>query len=181
MFTNKVKFDHVNVVISIILGLSIEKLLARSAPLLVNNNYTHATVVQIIWIFNLLLAQIQFWWSMNKYADKEVGFSNYFGFLISPVLMYLMSTLVIPDDIDSATSDYFGSVSLWFYTLGVAVVISNMINAWLIGSAGCLPGFFQVILIVMFLFRLKFDNDIYDFIVGFGTTILLLLITWSRP
>lgn len=177
----KAKFEHVNIVVSIIIGLTITKLLEISILLLDQNMFHIVDWIQIIWIFNMLLAQIQFWWSINRYSADDSNFWQYVGLLVSPILMFLMSQLILPKEIidSKKTLDFFIGNSTAFFLLAVFTMIVNLIESTR-KPYGTKRYYIQISLTVLLLSGALVPNPNFQLIIGLLTSFAILLITFTR-
>ncbi|HEX5155550.1 MAG TPA: hypothetical protein VFW07_29110 [Parafilimonas sp.] len=176
----KASFEHINVVVSIIIGLSITKLLEISSPLLDKKIWDHVHWIQVMWLFNLLIAQIQFWWSINRYKGKEFTFLSYVLLLLSPVIMFFMCMLVIPSEISKPEDmfSFFRNNFKLFYILATLVVGSNLLDSVINKIPGRSRKFAQIVLMVFLIIGVFTSEISYHGILSIITTAMILTITY---
>jgi hypothetical protein len=90
-------FDHLAVLVSIVLGLGITQLLSGFGRWLEQRDAVRAHAPSILWAVFLLLAHIQTWWSMFGLRHFEDWSFLQFALLLSqPIVLYLLAHLVFP-------------------------------------------------------------------------------------
>lgn len=98
--------EHLLVLFSIILGLGLTRLLSSFHDLV--HPQTKATWhwVPAYWAWSAFSSMVFWWWIMFHFNKLELP--NFFGIilvLLSPVLLYLMATSVLPEIAPGATVD----------------------------------------------------------------------------
>lgn len=91
-------YAHLKVLVSLILGLSITRVLSGLSRRLQMPERTAAIHAQMIWSFVLLLSAVHFWWwefALRLIHDWHFG--SYVFVLAYASLFFLMATLIYPD------------------------------------------------------------------------------------
>jgi len=150
-------FEHISVLISIILGLGITQLLIGLHRLVQARERVKTYWLSLLWAALIFIAQVEWWWS--SYALREETIWNFFYFLfvlLSPVSLYLAAAFALPDIEKGERYDlreyYYGSRGWFFGFVATGPVldairraiqagtivdygaVSNAISAVLVGS-----------------------------------------------
>ncbi|SMO78358.1 hypothetical protein [Paracoccus laeviglucosivorans] len=113
-------YGHLRVLVSLILGLSITRVLSGLSRRIQQPGRTQAMHAQIVWAFVLLLSAVHFWWWEFALRDIPVWHFGAYVFVLSyAALFFLMATLIFPDAAtDHASSeDFFLRRRRWFFGL----------------------------------------------------------------
>lgn len=136
------QFQHVMVLISIIIGLGItyiligvgsviERITGHGARLRLS--WAHA-----VWLFTLFLWMVSFWWWEFRLLAlvKSWTLAHYFFIITYAVLLFLLAVLLLPRDWAATNSldDYFLSKRKWFYPLYLIAILADITDAWLKGG-----------------------------------------------
>ena len=150
-------FEHLAVLISIILGLGVTHLLTAVHHLIAARGRVQPYWLTLLWTGLMLVIQIEWWWA--SFALRRDATWNFFYFLfilLSPVLLYLAASFVLPV-IETGKSydlrEHYYRNARWFFLLVAASpvidgirravhagsvldlgAISNLITAVLVGS-----------------------------------------------
>ena len=150
-------FEHISVLVSIILGLGITQMLMSVHRLVQARDRVRLYWLSLLWSALIFVAQVEWWWS--SYALRQERDWNFFYFLFvlaSPVSLYLAAAFTLPDIEKGERYDlreyYYGSRG-WFFAFvatgpvldairrGVQAgsildfgVVSNVVSAVLVGS-----------------------------------------------
>lgn len=103
-------YNHLRILVSLIIGLSITRTLSGLSRRLQEPQKTARTPAQIVWSLALLLGAIHFWWW--EFSLRLIHHWNFwiFVFVLSYAsLFFLMSTLIYPDHIQdhAEREDFF--------------------------------------------------------------------------
>ena len=91
-------FEYLSVLVSIIIGLGLSHLLTGAARLIQMRRRVRPYLPTYIWIFVLLLLQVQIWWAAyGERTETDWSFFGFFSFLLLPILAALVSYILIPD------------------------------------------------------------------------------------
>ncbi len=152
-------FEHLSVLISIILGLGIAQLLTNVHALAQASGRVRVYWLSVIWTILIFVAQVEWWWSSFRFQDLPLETWSFFYFLfvlLSPVTLYLAAAFVLPSVGSEQGCDlreHYYRTRGWFFlmaALGPALdavrrgvtegsvtdvgVTSNLVAAALVGS-----------------------------------------------
>ena len=122
-------YQHVVVVMSIVLGLSVTQLLKGLAQLYRTRNRVRPYWLHTAWVVLLIFFSLLLWWLFWNYRSVEEW--NFFRFIVylSPMIVfYYLTSIVIPDPSDPVTSyreHYFSSRVGFFGTFAVQIVLAH--------------------------------------------------------
>jgi hypothetical protein len=131
-------YQHVRVVISIIVGLCITTLLSGFARFVQHPKREKVSILHLGWAASLLLSIIHFWWWEFRLAlVPQWTFAIYFFVILYAILFYSLCTLLFPSDLKdySGYEDYFLSRRRWFFAILAATYVADVIDTSLKGSA----------------------------------------------
>lgn len=98
-------YSHVRVLFSIVLGLGVSQLLRGVARIVQHPREFRVYWVHLLWALFLFFYLIHFWWWEFRLRSVERWtFPLYFYVALYAILLYLLCTLLFPDDM----SDYEG-------------------------------------------------------------------------
>ncbi|MEO7456056.1 MAG: hypothetical protein ABIY52_07320 [Gemmatimonadaceae bacterium] len=114
-------FEHLAVLISIVLGLGIAHLLTKLHELVQVRGQVKVYWLSALWFVLIFIALIEWWWA--SFALRTTLKWNFFYFLfvlMSPVTMYLAAAFVLPDHAErgAGTIDlrrYYYDNASWFF------------------------------------------------------------------
>jgi hypothetical protein len=131
-------YQHVRVVISIIVGLCVTTLLSGFSRFVQHPKRDKVSMLHLGWAALLLLSIIHFWWWEFRLAlVQQWTFAIYFFVILYAILFYSLCTLLFPSDLKdySGYEEYFLSRRKWFFGLLAATFIADIIDTSLKGSA----------------------------------------------
>lgn len=112
-------FEYIVVFVSIILGLSVTRILSGVSEMMHSRRFGGASWVHGIWVLNIFLYNLVVWWATYRWRVVENwDFFLFVYVLATPLLLYLLSALLFPDPdepIDITT--HFHQVRRWFFAL----------------------------------------------------------------
>ena len=117
---------HVRVFISIILGLSVTRLLG-GLTLFMNSSRKRASWIHLGWVAWVLLDVISFWWWEFRLSQiTHWTFALYLFVIAYASMFFLQAALLFPDDIEGYDGyrDYFLARRPWF--LGICGLAAAM-------------------------------------------------------
>jgi fumarate reductase subunit D len=134
--------EYLSVLVSIIIGLGLSHLLGSVGKLLSRRRRVRTYVPAVAAAVLVFLAHVQFWWGSFDFGERiESNFFAFIVFLLTPILLYLIAVLVLPE----LDQDDSGEVSLrehyyearpWFYGLSALIPVTTAIrNAGFQGDA----------------------------------------------
>lgn len=134
--------EYLSVLVSIIVGLGLSHLLGSVGKLLSRRRRVRPYLPAVASTVLVFLAHVQFWWGSFDFGERiENNFFAFLVFLLTPILLYLVAVLVLPE----LDQDDSGEVSLrehyfearpCFYGLTALVPVATAIrNAGFQGDA----------------------------------------------
>jgi len=130
-------YQHVRVVISIIVGLCITTLLNGFARFVQHPKRAKASILHLGWAASLLLWVIHFWWWEFRLAlVPQWTFAIYFFIILYAILFYSLCTFLFPSDLQdySGYEEYFISRRKWFFGFLAATQVADIIDTNLKGT-----------------------------------------------
>jgi hypothetical protein len=112
-------YSHVRVLFSIILGLGVSHLLRGVARIMQHPKQYRVYWVHLVWALFLFLYLLHFWWWEFRLRQvPQWNFPLYFFVAMYAILLYLLCTLLFPDEMSdySGFRDYFYSRKKWIFT-----------------------------------------------------------------
>jgi len=115
------------VLVSIIVGLGMTSILVGVSKLLRAKKPARRYWVHSVWVCVAFFVQVGFWW--QRYAQRDVADWNFLFmllFLVSPVLLFLMADLALPDEVEGVNlrNYYFDELRRPFFLLFAATLAS---------------------------------------------------------
>ena len=90
-------FDYLIVLFSVLLGLSLSRLLVGLARVVVDPE-RRIHWLPLLWTIQLFLFQITLWWLVYQRADQTGwSFAHYLVMMVYPVLVYFQGVLLYPE------------------------------------------------------------------------------------
>ena len=111
---------HVRVLISIILGLSVTRLVSGVARFVQHPDRHRIWWIHLGWVGWALLNVITFWWwEFRLSLIVHWSYALYFFVCLYASMYYFLSVLLFPDDLQGydGFEDYFLSRRVWFFRL----------------------------------------------------------------
>jgi hypothetical protein len=127
-------FEHLSVLISIIIGLGIARLLSRVALLVQARNRVQLYWLSLLWAGLVFTVQVEWWWASFEFRQQmEWNFFYFLFVLLSPVTLYLAATLVLPEIKDGESyslRDHYLRTRTWlFMFLALSTALDAMRRA----------------------------------------------------
>ena len=122
-------FEFVMVVVSIIIALGVAELLAGVARIL--RGELRPYWIHAIWVFNLLILQLQYCWSLfDLQARNEWVFVDLVRLLTPPIALFLVSSLIFParNDRGELVEFYYSKRRPVFGLLGALMLYYGILN-----------------------------------------------------
>jgi hypothetical protein len=129
---------HVRVLVSIILGLSVARLLNGVAGFVQHPARQRVSWVHLAWVAWLLVSVIAFWWwEFRLIQVRQWTFASYVFVFTYASLFFFLATLLFPDGMDeySGFEDYFTSRRRWFFGLVASTFLLDVVDTYLKGAA----------------------------------------------
>ena len=97
-------FLHVRIIIGIVTGLSISRLLTGLARLVRRAEWRERGILPLGWALFLLLFIVHFWWfELSLLRIEKWTFELYLFVIFYAILLFLLCTVLFPDDDDEYT------------------------------------------------------------------------------
>jgi hypothetical protein len=151
-------FEHLSVLISIVLGLGMAHLLWSVHRIVQARERVKLYWLTILWVAVIFVAQVEWWWASYSFQNQVTDWTFfYFLFVLaSPVTLYLAAAFVLPDIEPGQQYDlreyYYRTRTSFFLVVALGPVfdsirrglqagswtdfgsISNLVSALLVGS-----------------------------------------------
>lgn len=130
------EFQYLAVLLSIVLGLGVTQLLTGVGRLVQARARVRAYWPALAWVGLLLLIHVQSWWAMFELRAHAGWTLVTFGVvLLTPVCLYLMAALVLPD-VAEATGEgqvldlraHYYAQTRWFFGAAAGVIVSSLLR-----------------------------------------------------
>jgi hypothetical protein len=100
-------FSYLVVLTSIILGLGVTRLVGGLGHLMQTRRRKRPYWVHTLWMMNLLMAMAVVWWMAYRWCSNEHWtFLLFIWLLLLPTILYLISSLLFPDQDDQRITDW---------------------------------------------------------------------------
>ena len=143
-------FDFLIVLFSVLLGLSLSRLLVGLARVVVDPE-RRIHWLPLLWTIQLFAFQIALWWLIYQRADQPTWtFVHYLVLMGYPVLLYFQGVLLYPElgPHDEGTLESFLSRRKWFFAILFLIVHLDFTENWLAGDWTFDPLRFVIALLV---------------------------------
>src|SRR5256885_14119043 len=122
-------YQHLVVVMSIVLGLSVTQLLKGLAQLYRTRNRVRTYWLHTAWVVFLVVFSLLLWGLFWSYRSiEEWSFVRFILYLSPMIVFYFLTSIVIPDPSDPVTdykAYYFSSRVNFFGTFALQVVLDR--------------------------------------------------------
>lgn len=127
-------YEHVVVVMSIVLGLAITQLLKGAAQLYRGRTRVRTYWLHWAWVVLLVFFSLVFWWSFWSYRDiTEWDFFRFVIYLSPTIALFLLIAIAFPDPADpvadmkeyyfSNRAGFFGTFALFGALTGLTAMV----------------------------------------------------------
>lgn len=123
-------FEHLTVLISIVIGMGIAHLLTTVHELVQARARVKVYWLSVLWLVLIFVALIEWWWAVFGLRTTVKWNFFYFLFLLmSPVTLYLSAAFVLPDDSERGNEVidlrryYYDNCAWLFGTLAVNLAL----------------------------------------------------------
>jgi hypothetical protein len=125
-------YQHVVVVMSIVLGLSVTQLLKGLAQIYRMRNRVRPYWLHTAWVVLLILFSLMLWWLFWNYRGiEEWSFFRFVLYLSPMIVFFFLTSIVIRDPSDAVTSykEYYFSTRVGFFgTFAVQLVLAHTVG-----------------------------------------------------
>ena len=114
------EFLHIRALLGILLGLGLARLLSGVARFIQHPGRQPVYAVHLGWTaFLFVLLTHLWWWEFRLSSVQDWTYAIYAVLIVNIVLLYLLCTLLFPDDINEYAGfrDYFHTRRGWFFGL----------------------------------------------------------------
>jgi hypothetical protein len=128
---------HVRVLISIILGLSVTRLVGGVARFIQHPGRYQISLIHLGWVAWALLSVITFWWwEFRLSLIPRWNFGLYFFIVIYSSMFFFLSALLFPEDLSEyhGYQDYFLSRRVWFFGFVALTLALDLVDTWIKGT-----------------------------------------------
>lgn len=131
-------FQHVRMIMGMVLGLSITRLLTGLVRIIQHPGQNRIYPVHIGWVITMLITLIHFWWWEFWLVDvQKWTFEIYLFLIVYAILLFFLSAFLFPDSISDYTGyeDFFLSRRKWFFAIFGMTVVFDLIDTLIKGQA----------------------------------------------
>lgn len=132
-------FEHLSVLISIVIGLGLTHLLANVHELVQARERVQVHWLPVAWAVLVFVGLVQWWWSSFTFSTRDEWTFFYFLFLLMrPVTSYLSAAFVLPRVDAGADYDlraYYFETKGWLFTLLASGNVLDGVRRMLEGEA----------------------------------------------
>jgi hypothetical protein len=133
------EFEHLSVLISIVIGLGLTQLLTDTHKLVQARERVAPYWLPIVWSILLFIAMVEWWWASWTFQNLQFNFVFYLFILLSPIALYLAVAFVLPDvEANNAQIDmrvyYFATSKFFFALLALSTFLDAIRRAVQTGS-----------------------------------------------
>lgn len=123
-------FEHISVLISIVIGFAITTLLAGAVRLVHRRDSVRWYWPSALWMLTLLIIDIQVWWSRFGWRWLRVWtFATFVAMLLVPIGVYVLSALVVAEPAEmpiDLRKEYFVRRQVFFGVLIATIAASYL-------------------------------------------------------
>ncbi|WP_431261157.1 hypothetical protein ACQ86G_14305 [Roseateles chitinivorans] len=132
------QFIHIRMVLSMVVSLSIARLLSGLAKFVQHPGRLKVDGVHLLWALYMMVTLIHFWWW--EFALSRVGPWHFLQFVFVvgySAVLYLLCAILFPDDIAEYAGyrDYFQSRRRWFFGILAFTLLLDVADSALKGTA----------------------------------------------
>jgi hypothetical protein len=179
-------FNYVMVLASVILGLGITHLLMGVAGILQHPGRDKIYWVHLLWVAATFLRAIFWWWFEFRLSETPGWTFTLYVFVLGyAFLIYLWCALLFPRDLAGydGFKDYFYSRRRWFFGLGVAGQLVDVVDTLLKGldhfrSLGPSYPIAMFVLTALFLIAMRTRNERFQAAFAIFSVTYLVAYPW---
>jgi hypothetical protein len=172
-------YEHVVVVLSIVLGMSVTQLLKGAAQLYRTRARVRTYWLHSAWVCLLVLFSFLLWWTFWNY--RGIGDWNFIRFLVylSPIIVfYFITALAFPDPSESVTdmkdyyysnrAGFFGTFALYGVLAAVTAIVIRRLPILDLSNA------FRLLMVLLMLGLVRTTNERVHAVVLALCTVLMI-------
>jgi len=129
---------HARTMISIIMGLSLARLLNGVAGLIQHPKKEHLWWPHLCWVLYMMVSITAFWWWQFQLTElRALTFETYLFLISEAAMIFLLCSVIFPTEISEydGYGDYFMSRRAWFFGLLIASLLMDVLDTLLKGAA----------------------------------------------
>ena len=127
-------FSYVLLLVSIIVGLSIARLLDGVGGFIGGTESPRAYWLHLLWVLYTFIYIILFWWWEFRLGSVPTWtFELYLFFILYAVLLYLLCVILFPNEAPDFFQHHFTSRK-WFFGVWICVMLIDVVDTRLKGS-----------------------------------------------
>jgi hypothetical protein len=130
-------YFHIRMMLGIVVGLALTHLLRGIARIIEHPYQKPLYWVHLVWVLSMFVWLLHFWWWQIRLTNEVQWTFLIFFFLVSyALLLYLLSALLFPEQVDEYKSyrEYFYSRRAWFFAVLACVYAVDFYDTWLKGA-----------------------------------------------
>jgi hypothetical protein len=133
-------FEHISVLISIVIGFAITTLLAGAVRLVHRRDVVRWYWPSIVWMVTLLLIDVQVWWSRFAWRGLRTWtFATFVAMLLVPIGAYVLSALIVAEPAElpiDLRAEYFVRRQVFFGVILATLAASYLPDLLVSGTLG---------------------------------------------
>jgi hypothetical protein len=133
-------FEHISVLISIVIGFAITTLLAGAVRLVHRRDSVIWYWPSALWMVTLLIIDVQVWWSRFGWRGLQTWtFETFIAMLLVPIGAYVLSALLVAEPAEmpiDLRKEYFGRRQVFFGVLIATIAVSYLPDVLVTGRLG---------------------------------------------
>lgn len=133
------QFEFIAIVISVVLGLSIAKLVSGIGDSIRAIKARNFYCIHGLWIINILILVAGFWWGSFGWSLKEDwNFPNFLLLLLFTINLYLLSDFLIPKTYtpEVGVKTHFFENRKMFFGILIFTLLVDIFETYLLASTG---------------------------------------------
>jgi hypothetical protein len=130
-------FEFVLVMTSLVLGIGIAHLLRAVATLIRHRASLEIDWVPLVWTATIFGLVTSYWWSLWDFRDVEWTFAGFIYITVSPAVLYVAMTLLLPENIDQRREplgSLFEEIRVPFLILMTVFVVLVILDGWFLAG-----------------------------------------------
>lgn len=123
--------------ISIIMGLSLARLLNGVAGLIQHPKKEHLWWPHLCWVLYMMVSITAFWWWQFQLTElSALTFETYLFLIAEAAMLFLLCSVIFPTEISEydGYADYFMSRRAWFFGLLISSLLMDVLDTLLKGA-----------------------------------------------
>ena len=177
-------YQHVVVVMSIVLGLAVTGLLKGVAQLYRTRTRVRLYWVHSAWVGLLLVFSLLLWWTFWSYRGiTEWNFLRFVLYLSPIVTLYYLTAIIIPDPSDTVSDlkqYYFANRAALFGTFALCGVLAGLTAVFVRGLPWSDPShLFRLVLVLLMLIVMRSASERVHAVILLISAAMMLVFIFS--